>query len=209
MRPLSLQTRPFNRKGQAVSQHPPSPPAATAEEIAHAFEDQVEAVDLSHYSVEDWITQFMFWAMTLAVFVQFFTRYVLNDSLAWTEEVAINFLVGVVFFGSIMCVRQSRHIQVDVLYHYIPAPLARSLSLLVDAIRIVFFGYAALLVWNYSQLISHERMTMIDLPKSIVFYTVVAAFALMCLRAIQVMIENVRRGFSVLEHPEAFMPVGE
>ena len=45
----------------------------------------------------------MFWAMTLAVFVQFFTRYVLNDSLAWTEEVAINFLVGVVFFGSIMC----------------------------------------------------------------------------------------------------------
>ena len=61
----------------------------------------------------------MFWAMTLAVFVQFFTRYVLNNSLAWTEEVAINFLVGVVF-GSIMCVRLSHHIQVDVLYHYIP-----------------------------------------------------------------------------------------
>ena len=37
-----------------MSQHPPSPPAATAEEIAHAFEDQVEAVDLSRYSVEDW-----------------------------------------------------------------------------------------------------------------------------------------------------------
>ena len=124
-----------------MSQHPPSPPAATAEEIAHAFEDQVEAVDLSRYSIEDWITQFMFWAMTLAVFVQFFTRYVLNNSLAWTEEVAINFLVGVVFFGSIMCVRLSRHIQVDVLYHYIPAPLARALSLLVDVVRIVFFGY--------------------------------------------------------------------
>jgi TRAP-type C4-dicarboxylate transport system permease small subunit len=192
-----------------VSQHPPSPPAATAEEIAHAFEDQVEAVDLSRYSVEDWITQFMFWAMTLAVFVQFFTRYVLNNSLAWTEEVAINFLVGVVFFGSIMCVRLSHHIQVDVLYHYIPAPLARALSLLVDVVRIVFFGYAAYLVWEYSDLISHERMTMIDLPKSIVFYTVVVAFALMCVRAVQVLIENARRGYSVLEHPEAFIPAGE
>ena len=209
MRPLSLQTRPFNRKGQAVSQHPPSPPAATAEEIAHAFEDQVEAVDLSRYSVEDWITQFMFWAMTLAVFVQFFTRYVLNNSLAWTEEVAINFLVGVVFFGSIMCARLSRHIQVDVLYHYIPAPLARALSLFVDVVRIVFFGYGTYLVWKYSDLISEERMTMIDLPKSIVFYTVVVAFALMCVRSIQVMIEDMRRGYSALTNPEAFMPAGE
>jgi TRAP-type C4-dicarboxylate transport system permease small subunit len=103
----------------------------------------------------------------------------------------------------------SRHIQVDVLYHYIPAPLARALSLLVDVVRILFFGYAAFLVWKYSDLISHERMTMIDLPKSIVFYTVVAAFALMCVRAIQVMVENVRRGYSVLEHPEAFMEVGD
>ena len=26
--------------------------------------------------------------MAFAVFLQFFTRYVLNDSLAWTEEIA-------------------------------------------------------------------------------------------------------------------------
>jgi TRAP-type C4-dicarboxylate transport system permease small subunit len=35
------------------------------------------------------------------------------------------------------------------------------------------------------------------------------AFALMCVRAVQVLIENARRGYSVLEHPEAFMPAGE
>ncbi|WP_247881510.1 TRAP transporter small permease [Skermanella sp. TT6] len=189
-----------------MSQHPPSDVAATADEIAHAFEEEVEAVDLSSYSVEDWITQAMFWAMAVAVFIQFFTRYVLNDSLAWTEEVAINFLVGVVFFGSIMCVRQSRHIQVDVLYHYIPPGPARVLSLFVDVVRIAFFGYGAYLVWKYSSLISEERMTMIDLPKSIVFHTVMVGFALMCLRAVQVMVENLRRGYSVLERPDAFMP---
>ena len=105
--------------------------------------------------------------------------------------------------------RLSRHIQVDVLYHYIPAPLARALSLLVDVVRIVFFGYGTYLVWKYSDLISEERMTMIDLPKSIVFYTVVVAFALMCVRSIQVMIEDMRRGYSALTNPEAFMPAGE
>ena len=79
----------------------------------------------------------------------------------------------------------------------------------VDVVRIVFFAYGAYLVWEYSSLISEERMTMIDLPKSIVFYTVVVAFALMCVRSVQVLIENVRQGHSVLTHPEAYMPAGE
>ena len=39
--------------------------------------------------------------MALCVFLQFFTRYVLNNSLAWTEEIAINCLVVVVFLGSV------------------------------------------------------------------------------------------------------------
>jgi len=35
------------------------------------------------------------------VFLQFFTRYVLNDSFAWTEELAVYCLMPVVFIG--MC----------------------------------------------------------------------------------------------------------
>ncbi len=63
----------------------------------------------------------LFWLMAGCVFLQFFTRYILNNSYAWTEEIAVNCLIGVVFMGSVMCVRMSRHIQVDVLYHYLPA----------------------------------------------------------------------------------------
>ena len=77
----------------------------TAEEIAHVFEEEEAPVDLSPYSVEDWVTLAVFWGMALCVFLQFFTRYVLNNSLAWTEEIAINCLVVVVFLGSVWCVR--------------------------------------------------------------------------------------------------------
>ena len=52
------------------------------------------------------------------VFHQFFTRYVLNDSYAWTEEIASYCLICVVFIGSAMCVRPSRHIHVDFLYRF-------------------------------------------------------------------------------------------
>ncbi len=180
----------------------------TGEELAQAFEEDHGPPDLSHFSVEDWVGLLVFWGMALCVFLQFFTRYVLNNSLAWTEEIAINCLVVVVFVGAVMCVRLSRHIQVDVLYHYMPAGLARGLSTFVDVVRIGFFAYACKLLWRYVNIVSRERMVTIDLPRSIVFYAVFAAFVLMLLRAIQVAWRNWRRGYSVLEKPEAFDGTG-
>lgn len=180
----------------------------TAEEIKHIFEEEAAPVDLSGYAPEDWVTLLVFWGMALAVFLQFFTRYVLNNSFAWTEEIAINCLVVVVFLGSAMCVRLSRHIQVDVLYHYIPPKAGRVLALTVDVIVIGFFAYAALLLWRYTGIVARERMVTIDLPRNVVFYAVFAGFVLMLLRSIQVFIKDIRRGYSALERPEAFDGMG-
>jgi TRAP-type C4-dicarboxylate transport system permease small subunit len=179
----------------------------TPDEIAHSFEGAAPTADISDYAIEDWITLIVFWLMAGCVFLQFFTRYVLNNSYAWTEEIAINCLIGVVFLGSIMCVRTSRHIQVDVFYHYMPAGLARVLATFVDLVRIAFFIYASYLMWRYVQIVADEQMVTIDLPRNIVFYSVFAGFVLMLVRAVVVFIANMRRGYSVLERPEEFQKV--
>jgi TRAP-type C4-dicarboxylate transport system permease small subunit len=176
----------------------------TPEELAHTFEDAPVDIDLKAYAIEDWITLALFWLMTGCVFLQFFTRYVLNDSYAWTEEIAVNCLIGVVFLGAVMCVRTSRHIQVDVLYHYLPARVTRGMAILVDLVRIGFFAYGSWLMWRYMEIVADERMVTVDLPRNIVFYSVLLAFVLMFLRSIQVFVANRRRGYSVLERPEAF-----
>ena len=181
----------------------------TPDEIAHSFEGAAPAADVSDYAIEDWITLIVFWLMAGCVFLQFFTRYVLNDSYAWTEEIAINCLIGVVFLGSVMCVRTSRHIQVDVFYHYMPQRMARVLATVVDLVRIAFFVYACFLMWRYVQIVADEEMVTIDLPRNIVFYSVLAAFVLMLLRAIVVFVANMRRGYSVLERPEEFQTIGD
>ena len=177
----------------------------TADEIAHTFEEEAAPkVDLGIYAFEDWVALAIFWVMTLAVFLQFFTRYVLNDSYAWTEEIATYCLTGVVFIGSSMCVRLSRHIQVDLLYRYLPHLAARALSTVIDLIRIAFFGYAIKLVWQFIQIIGDERMTTIKFQKGFVYYAVLLGFVLMFGRSIQVAVENWRRGYSILERPGAF-----
>lgn len=177
----------------------------TPDEIAHTFEEEATPkVDLGIYAFEDWVALAIFWVMALAVFLQFFTRYVLNDSYAWTEEIATYCLIGVVFIGASMCVRLSRHIQVDLVYRYLPQPVGRGLSTGIDLIRIAFFGYATKLVWVYIQIIGDEQMTTINFPKNFVYYAVLLGFVLMFGRSVQVAMQNWRQGYSVLERPGAY-----
>ncbi|MBK3660130.1 TRAP transporter small permease [Bradyrhizobium diazoefficiens] len=177
----------------------------TGDEIAHTFEEEATPkIDLGIYAFEDWVALAIFWVMALAVFLQFFTRYVLNDSYAWTEEIATYCLIGVVFIGASMCVRLSRHIQVDLIYRYLPQFVARALSTVIDLIRIAFFGYAVKLVWVYIQIIGDESMTTINFPKNYVYYAVLLGFVLMFVRSVQVTLQHLRQGYSILERPGAY-----
>jgi TRAP-type C4-dicarboxylate transport system permease small subunit len=177
----------------------------TGEELARTFEQEAVAhADLSGYGFEDWLSLALFWAMALAVFLQFFTRYVLNDSFAWTEEIATYCLVALVFVGSAMCVRMNRHIQVDFLYRYLPHRPARVLATAVDLIRIAFLAYASLLVWRFMDAVADDTMTTISLPKNLIYGCVFIGFVLMALRSLQVAWQNFHRGYSILERPDAF-----
>jgi TRAP-type C4-dicarboxylate transport system permease small subunit len=190
-----------------IAEIAPSHPHAEVapEELVKSFEeaDHHEA-DLSGYTVEDWICFAFFWAMSGLVFLQFFTRYVLNDSFAWTEELAVYCLIPVVFIGSAMCVRRSRHIQVNILYRYLPKAAARVLSTLVDIVATLFFAYAAWLVARYAMAVDNEPMTTVAWNKSHVYWLAFAGFVLMALRSAQVTWLNHRQGYSILERPEAF-----
>jgi TRAP-type C4-dicarboxylate transport system permease small subunit len=181
------------------------PAEVAPEELVRSFAaaDQ-HAADLSIYSPEDWICLGFFWIMTTLVFLQFFTRYVLNDSFAWTEELAVYCLIAVVFIGSAMCVRRSRHIQVNILYRYLPRAPGRVLSTFVDIARTAFFAYVALLVARFALAVSNEPMTTIEWNKSHVYWLAFAGFVLMALRSVQVGWLNWRQGYSILERPEAF-----
>lgn len=159
-------------------------------------------IELRHYTIEAWIAFTFFWLLAATVFYQFFTRYVLNDSAAWTEEIARYLLIAMVFVGVAAAVRTSRHIHVDFVYRLIPARLGRVLSTLVDLVRIAFFGYATVLTWEMMQKMGNYRMTIVELPMNLVYGICLFGFACATLRSAQVAVLNRRRGFSALERPD-------
>lgn len=170
------------------------------------FHAQDEAVDLSDTSFEGWVALGLFWLLGLTVLHQFVTRYVLNDSAAWTEEIARYLLVAVVFVGAAIGVRKNNHIQVDYFYRHLPAPVQRVLSGFVDVARTAFYVAAVIMTGQLMLKIGgNTRMTVVDLPMNLLYAFVLFGFVVMVVRSVQVSLIHWRRGYSVLERPESTM----
>jgi TRAP-type C4-dicarboxylate transport system permease small subunit len=169
------------------------------------FHVEDEKVDLTLYGSEDWVTFILFWVMAAVIFYQVFTRYVLDDSAGWTEEIGRYFLVAVVFIGASMSVRKNNHIQVDYFYRLMPRAMGRVMATLVDVVRCLFLGYATWLTWLLVERIGSQPMAVVDLPVGWVFGAMLFGFALMFLRSLQVAWQHWKQGYSVLERPDTGM----
>ena len=170
------------------------------------FHAQDEAVDLSGTSPEAWVALGFFWILGAVVFYQFFTRYVMNDSASWTEEIARYLLIATVFTGAVIGVVKNNHIQVDFFYRYMSPRMARVMATIVDVLRTAFFAAAVVLtVMMMLKLGSNSRMTMIDLPMNWVYAICLVGFAAMTVRSALVMRRHWQRGYTVLERPASEM----
>ncbi|MET0310849.1 MAG: TRAP transporter small permease [Burkholderiaceae bacterium] len=170
------------------------------------FHAQDEEVVLGGTPLEAWVALGFFWILGLTVFYQFVTRYVFNDSAAWTEEIARYLLIATVFVGAVIGVIKNNHIHVDFFYRYLPGKAGRVMSTVVDVVRIAFYaGTVVLTIMMMLKLGSNSRMTMVDLPMNWVYGTCLLGFAAMAVRSVQVAVIHHKRGYSVLERPETTM----
>ena len=168
------------------------------------FHAEDEVVDLSGTIAEGWAALALFWLLGLTVFYQFVTRSVMNDSAAWTEEIARYMLVGVVFVGAAIGVSKNNQIQVDFFYRFLPGAVGRWLSRAVDVLRVGFFAAAVVMTVQMMMKIGNQtRMTIVDLPMNLVYGLCLLGFAAMAWRSLQVARVHWRRGYSVLERPES------
>lgn len=168
---------------------------------AHEIHLEEQEIDLSDIRWDDTLVMLIFWVLAFVVFLQFFTRYVLNDSLGWTEEIARFLLIGVTFTGSIMAVRKNSHIAVEFLYRWVPRGMRRVAQFCIDIATIVFFGLLTALTVQLAGR-TRQMMVSIDVPKAYVYWFVAACFAAMTIYALINGWRHLRSGTSKLIDPE-------
>ena len=177
----------------------PDPETPATDAVESLFQE--EEISLSDLNWSDGLVLAVFWGLAFVVFLQFFTRYVLNDSLGWTEEIARFLLIGVTFIGAIMATRKQSHIAVEFLYRWLSRPVRRALQTIVDIVSVVFYaGLAVISVQMAGR--TNQSMVSIQMPKSIIYWGVAICFACMTLYALAALARHWRTGTSRLIDPE-------
>jgi len=115
----------------------------------------------------------LFTALAAIVLLQFISRYVLNDSVAWTEEIARYLLIAVAYAGSVTALRKGEHIFLEVMYRRVSLGSVKPMAVLVDGVSTIFHALLTLLTVGLA-LQADRRMISIDLPKSLVYWFVAA-----------------------------------
>lgn len=143
--------------------------------------------------LEDIIAFVVFWILAGVVFLQFFTRYVLNDSMAWTEEIARYLLIWVTFVGGAIAVRRGTHIGVEVMLHFLPPNTVRVLRFVIDIITVGFVGLICWFAVQITERMQIQTMMVVDVPMSIVYAGVACGCFLMLYRSLRMFLANARR----------------
>lgn len=97
--------------------------------------------------LEEVISLMIFWGLAVLLFAQFFSRYALDASLGWSEELARYLLILLVFSGASIATKNDAHIGVTLLHRYLPDTVLSVLQLCIAslnlAVVLLLMGYAS------------------------------------------------------------------
>lgn len=125
-------------------------------------------------------------AMSVIIFVQVIARYVFNDSLSWSEEIARYLFIWLTYPAISYGVKVNAHIRVDALLMVLPKPLKKLWRILSNLLFLVF---SCLVVWfgvevSGKIMASRQVTPAIGLPMWIVYAAVPFGFLLTVIRLI-------------------------
>jgi TRAP-type C4-dicarboxylate transport system permease small subunit len=98
----------------------------------------LKRVDSAIIALTSWIVAYLTLQMTLVVLLGVFTRYILNDSLAWTDELARYSMVWLTWLGGGIAIRRGAHIAVEFVKDAIPEK-AKSIVVMLGRAGVFFF----------------------------------------------------------------------
>ena len=144
--------------------------------------------------LEEYIMVVMVVVMTTLIMVQVIMRYVFNNSLAWTEEMARYLFLWSIWLGASYGVKTKGHVRLTVLTSRLSETAQNIIGVIVYFIWLLFVIF--LVVKGYELvgklIVSGQTSTALHLPMWIAYASVPVGCTLMTIRMIQLGIETVK-----------------
>lgn len=98
-----------------------------------------KAIDLLNESIKH-ILNLLLFTMVIVVFAQVLIRYVLDNPLAWSEELARYILVWLTFLGAAYAMSKNAHVGVEVFVKLFPVAIQKAILIVATLTSLFFFG---------------------------------------------------------------------
>lgn len=139
-----------------------------------------------------WFIGVLVGIMAVLIFAQVFFRYVVNQSLSWSEEVARYIMIWTVFLGTSIALRRKTLIAVEAIVQFIPKKIEVIFRIVVLLISLIFCLYLIVQGIDMTQRVVDQRSTAMGIPMWIPYASVPVGAVLIILNIFVVMIETVR-----------------
>ena len=129
--------------------------------------------------------------MTLIIFIQVVARYVFQNSLSWSEELARYLFIWLVYLGISYGCLMRKHIKIDAALGLFPKKARKYVVIIGDLFFLAFAVYVAYTGLFYS--LNQTRVSSaMGIPFKYVYISTFVGFGLAAIRQIQTIIYRVR-----------------
>lgn len=126
----------------------------------------------------DWGATVCLAAVAVLINIQVFYRYVLDNPLAWPEELARNLFIWSVYLGLVGVFREARHYRIDFLVARLSERARDAVALGLDIAALLFF--LAVIFGSWRVLASNWHIkTSVDLPVNLIYASLPVAVLLL------------------------------
>ncbi|MBQ3031119.1 MAG: TRAP transporter small permease [Anaerotignum sp.] len=145
-------------------------------------------------NLEEFIIVPLIFAMSIIIFIQVIMRYVFQNSLTWSEELARYLFVWLVYFSVSFTARRQKHIRIDAAINLYPKKLRPYIDILSEIIVLAFSIFIAVTGVTVYQKIawSGQMSPAIGIPMQIVYAAPMVGMALTAIRQVQCIIGKIK-----------------
>jgi TRAP-type C4-dicarboxylate transport system permease small subunit len=129
-------------------------------------------------------------AFIIIVFVQVIFRYVLNNSLSWSEELARILFTQMIFLASPIAVLEKRHIAVDIVLQYLPRAAKRWVYVVINVLTFVFFCFLAVSGYTFAVSNIHQLTAAMGIPVGYLYMIIPVSCVMMCINCIRAGVDD-------------------
>ena len=146
----------------------------------------------------DWVVTIIIAMMVINITAGVFFRYVLGNSLVWTEELSRYLMVWAGMLGAGLAMADGSHVGIDLLVNKCSPALAHALRIIAKIVIQIFLTIVVVKSFGYLDTLKIQKSSAMEMPMVIPYLSVCAGAIFMSLENLLIIV----RLFLRIEKPD-------